>query len=123
MGGQLYCNLFVDPRDTAWFADAASVRLCLDVSHTKLAANWLGMPFSETVTMLGPHVEHLHIVDASGIDGEGLQVGDGEIDFAALANQLTELCPRAGFIPEIWQGHVDDGEGFWIALDRLEAWL
>lgn len=27
------------------------------------------------------------------------------------------------FIPEIWQGHINNGEGFWTALDRLEQWL
>lgn len=122
MGGQLHCNLFVDPRDTAWFAETFGVRLCLDVSHTKLATNWLGMSFSEGIEMLAPHAEHLHLVDAAGIDGEGLQVGDGEIDFAVLAGQLAFAAPNAGFIPEIWQGHVDGGNGFWIALDRLEAW-
>ena len=27
------------------------------------------------------------------------------------------------FIPEIWQGHVNGGEGFWTALERLEQWF
>jgi hypothetical protein len=26
-------------------------------------------------------------------------------------------------IPEIWQGHMNGGEGFWGALDRLETWF
>ena len=34
-----------------------------------------------------------------------------------------QLAPQAGFIPEIWQGHKNNGEGFWIALDRLERWF
>ena len=36
---------------------------------------------------------------------------------------LDGLIPGASFIPEIWQGHVNDGEGFWIALERLEQWF
>ncbi len=63
------------------------------------------------------------MVDAAGTDGEGLQVGEGEVDFAVLGEQLDRLAPDAGFIPEIWQGHVNEGEGFWVALDRLETWL
>ena len=123
MGGQLYCNLFVDPRDTAEFAERHDRRLCFDVSHTKLSANYLGMSFAEATDLLAPHSEHLHLVDATGVDGEGVQVGDGEIDWAVLAQQLDAMSPGVSFIPEIWQGHVNDGEGFWIALERLEQWF
>ena len=108
--------------DTAEFAESTGTALCLDVSHTALAANFLGIQFSEAVELLAPHTIHLHLVDATGVDGEGVQVGDGEVDFAALAQQLDRHCPGAGFIPEIWQGHVNDGAGFWTALERLEAW-
>ncbi|WP_310529232.1 N-acetylneuraminate synthase family protein [Nocardioides sp.] len=123
MGGQLYCNLFVDPRDTADFAATYDRRLCFDVSHSKLAANYLGMSFAEATDLLAPHTEHLHLVDATGVDGEGVQVGDGEIDWPVLAQQLDAHAPGVSFIPEIWQGHVNDGEGFWIALERLEQWF
>ncbi|MBL0749120.1 N-acetylneuraminate synthase family protein [Nocardioides baculatus] len=123
MGGQLYCNLFVDPRDTAAFAEKHARRLCFDVSHSKLSANYLGMSFAEATDLLAPHSEHLHLVDATGVDGEGVQVGDGEIDWAVLAQQLDTMSPGVSFIPEIWQGHVNDGEGFWIALERLEQWF
>ena len=40
-----------------------------------------------------------------------------------LARQLDATAPGVSFIPEIWQGHVNDGEGFWIALERLEQWF
>jgi sialic acid synthase SpsE/sugar phosphate isomerase/epimerase len=123
MGGQLYCNLFVRASDTAEFAQRYDRRLCLDVSHTKLAATFLGEPFSDVVDLLAPHADHLHLVDSIGIDGEGVQVGDGEIDWALLARQLDVLAPGVGFIPEIWQGHVNGGEGFWLALERLEQWF
>ena len=36
---------------------------------------------------------------------------------------LKTSCPDAFFIPEIWQGHKNGGEGFWIALDKLEKSL
>lgn len=123
LGGQLHCNLFVDPADTAQFARDAGVGLCLDVSHSKLACNHRGTSFSEFVEELGPYVRHLHLVDAQGTDGEGIQVGEGDIDWPVLAAQLDRLAPGVGFIPEIWQGHKNDGEGFWVALDRLEQWF
>lgn len=123
MGGQLFCNLFVEAEDTARFAEEYDRRLTLDVSHSKLAANFAGRPFSEYVELLAPHTEHLHIVDATGIDGEGVQIAEGEVDWPALAQQLDRLSPGISFIPEIWQGHVNDGEGFWTALERLEEWF
>ncbi|MCL2542004.1 MAG: N-acetylneuraminate synthase family protein [Nocardioidaceae bacterium] len=123
MGGQLFCNLFVGPADTAAFAERHGRRLCLDVSHSRLAASFLGMPFTEAVDLLAPYAEHLHLVDAVGVDGEGVQVGEGEVDWPVLAEQLDRLAPGASFIPEIWQGHVNDGEGFWLALERLEEWF
>ncbi|KJL34500.1 N-acetylneuraminate synthase family protein [Microbacterium azadirachtae] len=123
MGGQQFHNLFVDPRDTARFAAETGTPLVFDASHTKLATTWLGMAFSEAVDLLAPHTIHLHLVDATGVDGEGVQVGEGDIDWPAFGAQLDALLPGVTFIPEIWQGHVDNGAGFWTALDRLEAWL
>ena len=73
--------------------------------------------------LLAPRTAHLHVVDATGVDGEGVQVGEGDVDFADLARRLSVHCPDAGFIPEIWMGHVDGGHGFWTALERLERWF
>jgi sialic acid synthase SpsE/sugar phosphate isomerase/epimerase len=123
MGGQQFHNLFLDPVDTAEFAAQTSTKLCLDISHTKLATNHLGVSFSEAIDLIGPHTIHLHLVDATGVDGEGVQVGDGEVDWAHLASQLDQYTPGVSFIPEIWQGHVNNGQGFWTALDRLEKWF
>lgn len=123
MGGQQFHNLFVDPRDTARFAEETGTALCFDASHTKLATNWLGMAFSEAVDLLAPHTIHWHLVDATGVDGEGVQVGEGDIDWPEFAERMDRLSPGTPFIPEIWQGHVDNGVGFWTALDRMEAWL
>ena len=123
VGGQLFCNLFVDPEDTAAFADAADVSVCFDVAHSQLAANHRGRPLMDWIDILGARITHLHVVDAAGVDGEGLQVGEGDVDFPAVARALDRTAPTATFIPEIWQGHVNGGEGFWVALDRLEQWF
>ncbi len=118
-GGQYHLNLFVDPYDTADFCARYGIRLCLDTSHSKLACNNFNWAFREFIDCVGPYVAHLHIADAEGVDGEGLQIGEGDIDFKALAMQLEKVAPNVSFIPEIWQGHENNGEGFWIGLDRL----
>ena len=123
LGGQRFCNLFVDPEETANFAKDYGVDLCLDVSHTKLASNFLGKIFSEAIELLAPVSKHFHLVDASGTDDEGLQIGEGEIDWVQLLRQLSRLAPGVSFIPEILQGHNSDGLGFWTGLSRLETFF
>ena len=123
MGGQQYHNLFMGLDDTVDFVEQYGTRLTLDISHSKLAANFHQMSFSTYVEKLAPLSDHLHIVDAEGVDGEGPQIGEGEVDWPVLAEQLDRLSPGVSFIPEIWMGHTNNGEGFWKALDRLEAWF
>ena len=122
-GGQSYHNLFMDPEEIAAFCQEYDRRVCFDVSHSQLACNHFRWSMSEFVELVGPYTAHLHMVDARGVDGEGLQIGDGDMDFAALCAGLDKTCPNASFVPEIWQGHKDSGAGFWFAMDALETWF
>ena len=119
-GGQRYHNLFVDANFIQSFHKDTGMRVCLDVSHSKLACTHLDASFSEFLKKILPFTAHLHLADAQGVDGEGLQIKEGEIDWAELFNLINTYCPNASFIPEIWQGHKNRGEGAWIALERLE---
>ncbi|MCK1677165.1 N-acetylneuraminate synthase family protein [Bradyrhizobium sp. 150] len=119
-GGQRHQNIFIFPDESAAFCAKHDLRMCVDISHTKLAANHFGFDFAQGLAQLGPYTAHLHFGDAKGLDGEGLQVGEGEIDFDEIGRVLRKHAPTASFIPEIWQGHKNMGEGFWIALERLE---
>jgi sialic acid synthase SpsE/sugar phosphate isomerase/epimerase len=120
-GGQRHQNIFIFPDESAAFCAKHDLRMCVDISHTKLAANHFGFDFAEGLAQLGPHTAHLHFGDAKGLDGEGLQIGEGEIDFDEIGALLRKHAPAASFIPEIWQGHKNMGEGFWTALERLEG--
>jgi len=120
-GGQRHQNIFIFPDESAAFCARHNLRMCVDISHTKLAANHFGFDFGEGLAQLGPHTAHLHFGDAKGLDGEGLQIGEGEIDFDQIGGILRKHAPGASFIPEIWQGHKNMGEGFWTALERLEG--
>ena len=122
-GGQRHQNIFILPEESAAFCAAHALRMCVDISHTKLAANHFGFDFLAGLAALGPHTAHYHLGDAKGRDGEGLQIGEGEIDFGAVGRVLDRHAPSVSFIPEIWQGHKNMGEGFWTALERLEGAL
>ncbi len=119
-GGQRHHNLFVDIDDIVSLCRDNDIRVCLDISHSKLACTYGHESFMEFVSQVGPYTAHMHLADARGVDGEGLQVGEGDIDFVAFARAINETAPKASFIPEVWQGHKNGGEGFWYALDKLE---
>lgn len=121
LGGQLYLNLFVKPDDTARFCEESGIKLCLDVCHTKMASTYFNFSFEDCIKKIGKYVKHLHIADAIGYDGEGLQIGEGEIDFPSMVQALDESAPGASFIPEVWMGHKNDGEGFYLAMEKLEG--
>ena len=122
-GGQRYQNLFVQIDEIVEWCMRLNLRMCYDVSHSCLTCNHFGLDFYDFSARIAPFAAHLHLGDARGVNGEGLQIGEGEIDFARLGKILDQACPQATFIPEIWQGHKNGGEGFWIALDRLEGKL
>jgi sialic acid synthase SpsE/sugar phosphate isomerase/epimerase len=122
-GGQRYQNLFVQINEIIEWCSKLNLRICFDVSHTQLTCNHFGIDFYEFAEKIAPYSAHLHLGDAKGLNGEGLQVGEGEIDFVRLGTIMQKGCPSASFIPEIWQGHKNGGEGFWVALERLEGVL
>ncbi|MDH5560365.1 MAG: N-acetylneuraminate synthase family protein [Deltaproteobacteria bacterium] len=122
-GGQRYQNMFVKIDEIVDWCRKLDLRMCFDISHTRLTCNHFGIDFLDFCRKIAPYSAHLHLGDAKGLNGEGLQVGDGDIDFVALGKILKSGCPDASFIPEIWQGHKNGGEGFWIALEKLEGIL
>jgi N-acetylneuraminate synthase len=122
-GGQLHCNLFVDPESTRAFAERVGHGVCLDISHTQMSCTYLNIALRDAIAELLPVVNHLHISDATGVSGEGVQIGEGDIDFADIAELLNRRAPEVPFIPEIWQGHLSRGAGFVEGLRRLEAFL
>lgn len=122
-GGQRYQNLFVKADEISFWCNKLGLRMCFDISHSRLACNHLGVDFYEFAEKVAPITAHLHLGDAQGLNGEGLQIGQGDLDFARLGKILRTGCPQASFIPEIWQGHKNGGEGFWIALEKLEGLL
>ncbi len=119
-GGQRYHNLFIYPDEINKYSKELELEICLDISHSKLACNYYKIDFLEFLKTVLPVTSHMHISDSSGVDGEGLQIGDGDINFAEFSPLINNLNPYASFIPEVWQGHKNNGEGFWKALNYLE---
>ena len=119
-GGQRYQNLFMDPIEIMEFCKSTNTRICHDISHSYLACNTFKWDHIDYTKKLAPFTAHYHISDGSGTDGEGMQYGEGTIDFNKLLKVIKDRSSESTFIPEVWQGHKNNGEGFWFILDKLE---
>jgi sialic acid synthase SpsE/sugar phosphate isomerase/epimerase len=122
-GGQSYHNIFVDPKEISKFCETTGYKICFDVSHSQMACTYFKWDMDPFVDIVGKYIAHLHIVDALDVDGEGIQIGEGDVNFRDLSSKLNELAPGVSFLPEIWQGHKQHGYGFWQALDFLEEYF
>ena len=121
-GGQWLTNAFMDAYEIREFIKSLGLKMCFDTSHSKLYCNWAHVDFYEQVRILLPYIGHLHLADGAGLDGEGLQIGDGTIDWVHFFKVIGAGKPEGyhgTMIPEIWRGHQREGEGFRIAIQRL----
>lgn len=120
-GGQRYQNLFIDPNEILSFCNDNGIRICHDISHSHLACNKFNWDHVEYIKNLASVTAHFHIADGKGVDGEGLQIGEGTVDFDRVFKVIDMHIPKVSFIPEVWQGHKNNGEGFWYSLDKIEG--
>lgn len=116
-GGQWLTNAFMDAYEIKEFLDSMDLNMCYDTSHHKLYCNWAQVNFYQQVEVLLPYISHLHLSDAAGLDGEGLQIGEGTINWEKFFSIAQGY--QGTMIPEIWRGHQRGGEGFIIAINRL----
>ena len=107
-GGQSFHNLFIRSEDIIKFCSKnKKIKICLDVSHSMMAANYFGFDLYEFIEDISEYVVHMHIVDAQGYDGEGVEIGKDDVDFTKLGNILKlilrafNFCPRFGKVIRI----------------------
>ncbi len=116
-GGQWLTNAFMEAQEILDFITPRGLKICFDTSHAKLYCNWAHADFYAQVQLLLPYIAHLHLSDGAGLDGEGLQIDEGTIDWVHFFRVIGDY--NGTMIPEIWRGHQRHGEGFLIAIQRL----
>ena len=122
-GGQSYHNSFLAPKTIEEFCKKTNLKLCLDISHTFLACAYLKIDFYQAIQDLIPYSSHLHISDAEGLNGEGLQIDEGEIDWHKISRIFNSSKNKFSYIPEIWQGHKENSKEAKIALTKIINYL
>ncbi|MFT6908535.1 MAG: sialic acid synthase SpsE [Oleiphilaceae bacterium] len=91
--------------------------VCMDVCHLIMGRNFFGFSAEKVMQDLKKNTQHIHIADAAGIDGEGFAIGEGEPQNMNIIRKTLDYdCLK---VIEVWQGHLDNGAGFYKALTAL----
>ncbi|MES0879350.1 N-acetylneuraminate synthase family protein [Roseibium sp. SCP14] len=112
-GGADVLDMFCGADDIE-IVNEIGMELCLDLSHLILSANYAKARWLDWYEQLLPLSRHLHIADATGIDGEGIEFGLGDLGDPAA---FLDLPGRK--VLEVWQGHLSEGDGFDHAIRQL----
>ena len=122
-GGQWFCNIFLDPKECLSYCTANGWSFCFDTCHAKMWCNSVEnlVTLEKFASIVRPVVAHLHLSDAKGVDGEGVQIGDGEVDWESLMLSIRGLNVPASL--EIWKGHLDGFTAFSEGWKRLDKFL
>ena len=78
----------------------------------------IGIRLYEEIFKYQEYFKYYHIADAKHPTDEGVQIGLGEIEFDRISNLFKQKS--AQYIPEVWNGHLDNFKGFKEALKKLE---
>ena len=116
-GGQWKGNYFIAPDEIKSFCEETGTGICLDLSHAALFCNAKEKDLEEFIQTVKPFIHHIHFADAYGLDGEGVQIGEGDIDFEKIMPLFADY--EGSWVPEIWRGHLHKGKGFVEALSKL----
>ena len=122
LGGRRYVNIFADPREVFYFCEKSGTNICLDTAHTIMASNFYGLNSKIWLKKLLRFSNHIHLVDAGGEMDEGLNFGEGELNLVEFTKNMM-LKNNLSYIPEVWQGHHNNGQGFKEAISRINKLL
>ena len=118
-GGQWKGNFFMDAEEIRDFCQKTGIDICFDLSHAALYCNAKEKNLTEYINTVKPFIRHIHFADAYGLDGEGVQIGEGDINFNTIIPLFNDYCGT--WVPEIWRGHLQNGKGFAEALTKLKT--
>lgn len=120
-GGQWYLDTFISAEEIKQFCEKYNYNMCFDIAHAQLACNACKGDLIDFIKTIRPFVREFHLADAYGVNGEGVQIGDGDINWQEVLEYFKGY--QYGFVPEIWRGHLENGRAFVIAMNKLISYL
>jgi sialic acid synthase SpsE/sugar phosphate isomerase/epimerase len=117
-GGSVPVHALCDPAELDDVA-RQGLHICLDTAHLAMSCTYVGSDLDAALARSLPLARHIHLGDATGIDGEGVALGHGDVGSSAMLPSVL----RAPFnkVIEVWQGHLSGGEGFKNEITNLYA--
>jgi N-acetylneuraminate synthase len=119
-GGAWKGNYFMSAEDIAGFCGETGMNICFDLSHAALYCNAKNKDLKDYIRTVYPYIRHIHFADGYGLDGEGVQLGEGDIDLDSVMPLFKTY--NGTWVPEIWRGHLMNSKGFIDALSILSAY-
>lgn len=117
LGGQWFQYGFMPSGDMKRFCEHFGLGMTFDLCHAGLYCNHSGISLTDYTKDIKHLISHMHISDAAGIDGEGVQIGDGNVDFDNVLKEMKDH--QCSWVTEIWSGHLHNGAGTYKSLHSL----
>lgn len=112
-GGSVKLNAFNKLIDVDYILQN-KLNICLDTSHLLMSAKYFEYDPSLILKSLQNQILHFHLADATGIDGEGVHLGQGDVENRNFLNEVLGYPQRK--VLEVWQGHLNLYQGFYDAI-------
>ena len=116
--GRWNSNVFLNSNDMKKYCLETGLNVCYDLCHSHLYCNKNNVSVVDELLEIEQYVEHYHLSDAEGEDGEGLQFGDGDLPFEKVIPILNKFKDKS-FSIEVWKGYEQKGKGFEEFLDKV----
>ena len=117
LGGEWFQHGFMLSKDMLDFCNYFNLGMTYDICHASLYCNEFGIDLADYTREIMPIVKHIHISDAYGNNGEGVQIGEGSINFDKVLKEVKQY--QFTWVPEIWSGHLHQGAGTYKCMQIL----
>ncbi len=111
-GGSVNLNVF-NNKDDISLLKRFSIDICLDICHFGMCVSGNSLT-KENFEDLFKLSKHFHLADSIGIDGEGIQIGEGDPENKYFLKKCLESDVTK--VIEVWQGHLNSYKGFYDAI-------
>jgi len=119
LGGEWFQHGFMLAEDMLEFCNYFGLGMTYDICHASLYCHEFEIDLAEYTKEIMPIVKHIHISDAYGNSGEGVQIGEGHIDFDKVLKEVKKH--QFTWVPEIWSGHLHQGGGTYKCMQILNS--
>ena len=120
LGGEWNQYGFMTEKYMIDFCEKFDLKITYDVCHAKLYCNYMKKDIVEYTKKIKNYISHVHISDTKGINGEGVQINEGDTNFLPIFKELKDL--DFSWVTEIWAGHINNGKGCYNSMKLLEPY-